>query len=110
MQRTYSIVVRSLKILLEHYPVLIYDGMMDIVVHSTCNLLMLDAMENWSGIPAYQAAERELFLGPDGNVAGYLVSAANLRLLAMRNANHMVPRTQPEASLKMLQEFMEGRL
>ncbi len=32
----------------------------------------------------------------NGNTAGYVTASDNLRLFVMRNAGHMVPRSQPE--------------
>ena len=89
---------------------LIYNGNMDIVCHHTGTLNMIAAMENWSGKDKYEQTDRDVFYGPDGEVAGYLKSVDNLRLFVMRNAGHMVPRSQPDDALFMFEEFVNGRL
>ena len=45
-----------------------------------------------------------------GEVAGYLKSVDNLRLFTMRNAGHMVPRSQPAFGQDMFENFIAGTL
>jgi len=96
--------------LLEYYPVMIYDGAKDIVCHPVGNFNMLDATETWSGKEEYQNAQREEYLDDNGDDLAYIKRAANLRLVTIRNANHMVPRDVPEGALKFFTEFIRGEL
>ena len=74
-----------------------------------------NSMENWSGKDEYLAANATQFLvdqNGDGNptVAGYLTSVQNLRLLSVRNAGHMVPRSKPLVGLEIFKQFLAGTL
>jgi len=80
------------------------------VCHPVGNFNMLDATETWSGKEEYQNAPRELYQDTSGDDLAYIVRAANLRLVTVRNANHMVPRDQPEGSLKFFTDFIRGQL
>ena len=82
---------------------------MDIVCHHTGTLNMFAAMEEWSGIDEYYQTERTVYR-VGGVVAGYLKSVQNLRLMLMRNAGHMVPRSQPEYAYDMFNKFVQGEL
>jgi len=89
--------------------VLLYNGNNDIVCHHTGVVAMLNSMENWSLAGDFPTTETQIW-SFDGETAGYLTSLGNLRLLAIRNANHMAPRDAPGASLQMFQDFISGRL
>ena len=58
----------------------------------------------------YQNAQRELYQDTNGDDLAYIKRAANLRLVTIRNANHMVPRDQPEGALKFFTDFFQGQL
>jgi len=95
--------------LLERYPVLIYNGNFDIICNHPGVLKMIDAMENWSGKEAYYRTERSVW-SVQGETAGYLKKVDNMRLFVMRNAGHMVPRSQPKYSLDMFDKFISGKM
>ena len=99
----------TVEFLLERYPVLFYNGNLDIVCHHTGTIEMLNAMENWSGKEEFLRTSAEIF-EVNGDTAGYLTSVQNLRLLAVRNAGHMVPRSQPEVAYEMFSKFLQGNL
>ena len=61
-------------------------------------------------IQEYQNAQREEYLDGNGDDLAYIKRAANLRLVTIRNANHMVPRDVPEGALKFFTEFIRGEL
>jgi len=46
----------------------------------------------------------------NGDDLAYIKRAANLGLVTIRNANHMVPRDQPEGALKFFTDFIRGQL
>ena len=60
-----------------------------------------------SDIDEFYDADREVFTVGD-DTAGYVTSVGNLRLFVMRNAGHMVPRSQPEFALEMFRAFLDG--
>lgn len=70
---------------------------------------MIDAMENWTGKDNYYKTDRSIWT-VDGETAGYLKSVDNMRLFVMRNAGHMVPRSQPKFALDMFNKFINGRM
>lgn len=70
---------------------------------------MFQAMETWSGLDEYHSANAKVYR-VNGDVAGYLTSAQNLRLFVMRNAGHMVPRSQPENAFAMFNDFISNKM
>ena len=70
---------------------------------------MFHAMQNWSGKDDFYTAMQRPYK-VNGETVGYLKSVKNLRLFVMRNAGHMVPRSNPPASLDMFNAFIAGRL
>nr|AKO90272.1 cathepsin A3 [Tigriopus japonicus] len=99
----------TVEFLLDRYPVLIYNGNLDIICHHTGTLNMFQAMETWSGLDEYHSANAKVYR-VNGDVAGYLTSAQNLRLFVMRNAGHMVPRSQPENAFAMFNDFISNKM
>ncbi len=70
---------------------------------------MFEAMTTWSGKDLfYRTEQNPYYVG--GETAGYLKSVKNLKLFVMRNAGHMVPRSQPAYSLDMFEKFITGRM
>ena len=91
------------------FQVLIYDGNLDIICDHSGILNMFKAMTTWSGIDEYYRTERSVYrVGRE--TAGYLKSVQNLRMFVMRNAGHMVPRSQPEYAQAMFEDFISGNL
>lgn len=70
---------------------------------------MFAQMTTWSGLDEYKVTEKQP-VKKNGDTVGYLKSVQNLRLFTMRNAGHMVPRNQPEYSLDMLNDFLDGSM
>eukprot|EP00095_Tigriopus_kingsejongensis_P005173 maker-scaffold237_size242172-snap-gene-1.30 protein:Tk05173 transcript:maker-scaffold237_size242172-snap-gene-1.30-mRNA-1 annotation:"venom serine carboxypeptidase" len=99
----------TVEFLLDHYPVLLYNGNFDIICHHTGTLNMFRAMETWSGIEEYHTTDAQTYK-VNGKVVGYLTSVQNLRLFVMRNAGHMVPRSQPEFAFAMFNDFVSGTM
>ena len=62
-----------------------------------------------SAIQEYYSTPRRSFR-VNGEVAGYIKSVQNLRMFVMRNAGHMVPRSQPEYGYEMFSQFLDGTL
>ena len=72
-------------------------------------LEMFKNMETWEDKDEYLDADRDPW-EVNGETAGYLTSAGNLRMVVMRNAGHMAPRNQPKNSLEMFTQFLDGDL
>ena len=70
---------------------------------------MFAAMENWSEIDNYYTTQRSVYR-VGFQTAGYLKSVGNLRMFVMRNAGHMVPRSQPEWAQAMFEDFISGNM
>ena len=82
---------------------------MDIVCHHTGTLEMFNAMTDWSAIDEFHNTESTIY-NVNGETAGYLTSVQNLRLLVLRNAGHMVPRSVPEVADDFFNKFIQGNL
>ncbi|KAK6936100.1 Peptidase S10, serine carboxypeptidase [Dillenia turbinata] len=87
---------------------LVYAGEYDFICNWLGNSRWVQAME-WSGQKQYGASPSVKFM-VDGKEAGALNSYGPLSFLKVYNAGHMVPMDQPEASLEMLQRWIEGNL
>jgi len=95
--------------LLDRYSTLIYNGNFDIICNHPGILEMFYKMTSWSGANSFYDAKNAPWRS-NGEVAGYLKSVDNLRLFTMRNAGHMVPRSQPAFGQDMFENFIAGTL
>jgi len=98
--------------LMDRYDVLIYNGNFDIICNHPGILAMLDKMNSWSGASSYYETENQPWASrfSNGETVGYLKSVDRLRLFTMRNAGHMVPRSQPSHGQDMFENFIAGTL
>jgi cathepsin A (carboxypeptidase C) len=88
--------------------VLVYSGDKDFI----CNWRGGEAWTNacnWTGNAEYDKQEFKDWKVGDTN-AGALKTYKNLKMLRVFEAGHMVPMNQPEAALKMLNEFISGNI
>lgn len=99
----------TIEFLLEKYPVLIYNGNFDIICNHVGVLKMFEAMTSWTGKDLFYKTEQEPYT-VGGDTVGYLKTVKNLRLFVMRNAGHMVPRSQPAYSLDMFDKFISKKI
>ncbi len=104
----------AIEFVLNRIPFLMYNGNWDIICNHPGILRMFENMREtgvWEDIEDYyETADREVMDGEGRDVAGYLKSVGNLRMYVMRNAGHMVPRSQPEYAFDMFSDFLDGRL
>ena len=70
---------------------------------------MFEAMTSWTGKDLFYKTEQEPY-SVGGDTVGYLKTVKNLRLFVMRNAGHMVPRSQPAYSLDMFDKFISKKI
>lgn len=86
--------------LLEHYPIVFYNGQLDTVCPYPLLVKFLRALD-WSGAADYETASRHKWC-EDGVLAGYRKSARNLHEVMVRAAGHMVPQDQPSWAFKLV--------
>ncbi|XP_031635907.1 venom serine carboxypeptidase-like [Contarinia nasturtii] len=89
--------------LLSHYPILVYNGQLDIIVAYPLTENYLKNL-NFSGAEEYKTAKRYIWR-VDNELAGYVKHAGNLTEVLVRNAGHMAPGDQPKWVLDMLLRF-----
>lgn len=70
--------------LLSHYPILFYNGQLDVLVHYTSTVNYLQNL-NFSSAEEYKTTKRHIWR-VNGKVAGYLKQAGNLTEVLVRNA------------------------
>ncbi|KAJ3061871.1 Cell death protease [Podochytrium sp. JEL0797] len=90
--------------LLERVEVLLFNGDKDLI----CNWRGLyDMVENlsWQGIQGMNNAPKQDWL-LDSHIQGWYQTSRNLTFVLKSNASHMMPVDAPEASLDMLNRFM----
>jgi vitellogenic carboxypeptidase-like protein len=100
--------------LLPHYPVLAYHGALDIICHYP-GAEQLFSMASWPGHAQFMESHRSgLWVRNQDTgrkeLAGFVKKGGNLRLVLVRNAGHSVPINQPQWALRLLEEFVGGRL
>lgn len=89
--------------LLSHYPVLIYNGQLDIIVAYPLTVNYLNNLK-FSAADEYKTAKRYVWR-VDGEVAGFAKHAGNLTEVLVRNAGHMVPTDQPKWAFDLITRF-----
>jgi cathepsin A (carboxypeptidase C) len=94
--------------ILEEIPVLIYAGDADFICNWLGNLAWTNELE-WPGHKDYKKAPLDdLKLLSDDKKIGSVKSSGNLTFMRLHAAGHMVPYNQPEASLDMLNRWLDG--
>ncbi|CAH0402935.1 unnamed protein product [Chilo suppressalis] len=79
--------------LLSYYPIMFYNGQLDIIVAYPLTENFLRKL-NYSSASEYKIAKRKIWK-VDNEIAGYVKKAGNLTEVLVRNAGHMVPHDQP---------------
>jgi len=94
--------------ILKEIPVLIYAGDADFICNWLGNLAWTNALE-WPGQKAYGKAEmKNLTLTQSDHNIGSVKSSGNFTFVRIHAAGHMVPYNQPEASLDMVNRWLDG--
>lgn len=89
----------------QHYPLGMYNANR---FHRLGNLAWTNALE-WPGQKAYAKAEmKDLKLAEDDSKIGSVKSSGNFTFVRIHAAGHMVPYNQPEASLDMVNRWLDG--
>lgn len=89
--------------LLSHYPILIYNGQLDIIVAYPLTENYLKHL-NFTGADQYKGAPRYIWR-VDGDIAGYAKHGGNLTEVLVRSAGHMAPADQPKWVMDMMLRF-----
>ncbi len=93
-----------IKILLEHYKVMVYNGQLDIIVAYPLTEEFLRNLK-WNGENDYKTAPRKIWKVKD-QIAGYVKTGGNLTEVLVRNAGHMVPADQPLFAFDLINRFV----
>lgn len=93
--------------LLEHYPVLVYSGQLDLNCPYPLMVNYLKKLE-WSGKNKYARTERKRWMVRD-KLAGYTRKVGNLTEVLVRNAGHFVPTDQPEFAYDLIFNFIRHK-
>ncbi|WPH03359.1 Carboxypeptidase Y [Acrodontium crateriforme] len=94
--------------ILKEIPVLIYAGDADFICNWLGNLAWSTELE-WTGHKEFKKAPIEdLKLLADDSKIGSVKSASNFTFMRLHGGGHMVPYDQPEASLDMLNRWLDG--
>ena len=87
-----------------------YDGNFDISCNHPGILKMFDKMTNWTDIDSWRNTPSVPVPASDGRIVGYLKQYKNFSMFVMRNAGHVVPRSQPKYSFELFHAFLSGGL
>jgi len=87
-------------------PVLIYNGMLDVICNWDGGLEWATTMP-WPSQAQWAKLPLENWV-LDGAVAGHTKSYNGFTFMAVENAGHMVPHDQPAVALAMINTFMAG--
>ncbi|KAL1918774.1 uncharacterized protein VTP21DRAFT_2796 [Calcarisporiella thermophila] len=102
---------RYVELLLQsnHYKVLLYQGAFDYRDGVASNTDWIRALKH-DGAEEYKRtdAARKLWIGPNGNLAGYAAKGGKLERVIILCAGHYAPLDQPENALDMITRFIEG--
>ncbi|GAX77586.1 hypothetical protein CEUSTIGMA_g5030.t1 [Chlamydomonas eustigma] len=93
---------------LEHIPVLLYQGQYDILDGPASSMAWINTLE-WPGRQALLDDPGKLWRHKDV-VAGWLRQAGNLDHVVVYRAGHMVPHDQPTATKDMLNTWTQNVL
>lgn len=99
---------RAVPGLLAQMPVLVYAGDADYICNWLGNRAWTDALE-WPGRDAFARAVPAALRSPaGGDDYGYIKTARGFAFVRVRQAGHMVPAGQPEASLDLFNRWIGG--
>ena len=86
---------------------MVYSGQLDVIIAFPQTENFLNALE-WSGKYVYATAPRKIWK-VEGQVAGYVRQAKNLKQVMVRNAGHILPYDQPKWAFDMIQRFIQDK-
>lgn len=101
-------VKEHLETLLTRYPILVYNGQMDLVVAYPLSVNLYSNMKNPHGIDYKKAIRKPWYV--NNKLAGYIKSAGNLTEVLIRNAGHLVSCDKPEILHDLIHKFITKQL
>lgn len=101
-------VKEHLEQLVTRYPVLVYNGQMDLVVAYPLSVNLYSNMKNPYGTDYNKAVRRPWYV--DNKLAGYIKSAGNLTEVLVRNAGHLVSCDKPKIFHDLIHKFITKQL
>ncbi|XP_077978166.1 putative serine carboxypeptidase CPVL [Glandiceps talaboti] len=102
-----------IEILNNDYKVMFYNGQLDAVIASPLVERFLWNLQ-WKGMDEYRKAQRQIWKvnQNDTDVAGYVRAVGpglgNIFQVLIRGAGHVAPYDQPERTLNMISNFVDG--
>jgi len=97
----------DLPILLQNYPVVIYNGNFDLICNYFGEAATLNSMP-WPGQQGFLNAANVTWT-VNGQAAGSARSYDNLTFVVVYNAGHMVPHDQGQNALDLLNHLLTGK-
>jgi len=94
--------------LLATYPILVYNGQMDLVVAYPLSVNLYTNMKNPHGADYRKAIRRPWYV--NNKLAGYIKSAGNLTEVLVRNSGHLVSCDKPEILRDLIHKFITKQL
>lgn len=95
----------SLAFLMERIKVMLYTGNLDFICNYLSQEQYVDQL-NWSQLSYYKQAQFTDWKLQDGKVAGKVKKYMSFVFLIVFDAGHYVPRDQPDAGLKLIDDFI----
>lgn len=94
--------------LVARYPVLVYNGQMDLVVAYPLSVNLYAGLKDPHGAGYRSAARRPWYV--NDKLAGYIKTAGNLTEVLVRNAGHLVSSDRPEVLHDLIHKFVTKQL
>ncbi|XP_050439182.1 venom serine carboxypeptidase-like [Adelges cooleyi] len=102
----------SVKTLLEQmvtrYPILVYNGQMDLVVAYPMSVSLYSSMKSSYDADYKKAIRKPYYI--NNKLAGYIKSVGNLTEVLVRNAGHLVACDQPKILYDLIHKFINKQL
>ena len=99
----------EMEVLMDHYPVLIYSGQLDVIIGAALTEKMLPTFR-WKDRESFARAKKAVWrvFPSDTEVAGYVKQSGFVTQAVVRSAGHLVPFDQPERALNLLEKWIRG--
>lgn len=101
-------VKENLEHLLTKYPILVYNGQMDLVVAYPLSVNLYSNLKNPYGADYVKATRNPWYV--NNKLAGYIKSVGNLTEVLVRNAGHLVSSDKPELLYDLIHKFVTKQL
>jgi hypothetical protein len=102
----------ALGLVLRHFPVLLFNGDLDVVCNFIGTASFTRHALEWPGRDAFNAAPERIWTvegtAVESNTAGYWKTGGNLTLMVVFDAGHNTARDQPEHIRTLVTQFTTG--